>query len=58
MLAGRRAIGLVRITGDDLMQALDRTFGFLADLINGHIEDGVDMWWQYEGDACGFRRKP
>ena len=46
-----------RLYGDDPMQALDRTMGFLANLINGHIEDGFEMWWQHEGDACGFRPK-
>lgn len=44
-----------RLHGDDPIQALDRTLGFLADLINGHIKDGFEMWWQHKGDACGFR---
>ena len=43
-----------RIYGDDPMQAVDWTFGFLGKLIRGSIEDGFEIWWQHEGDACGF----
>jgi hypothetical protein len=32
--------------GADPLQALDGTLGFLADLSNGHIEDGFEMSWQ------------
>ena len=43
-----------RIYGEDPIQALDRTLWFLMKFIHGHIEEGFSMWWQHEGDACGF----
>lgn len=46
-----------RLYGDDPMQALDRTLEFIGNLIRGSIEDGFEMWWRFEGDACGFRPK-
>jgi hypothetical protein len=43
-----------RLYGDDPIQALDRTLEFITNLIHGSIEDGFTMWWQSEGDGCGF----
>lgn len=43
-----------KLYGDDPIQALERTLRFVANLIRGSIEDGIDMWWQNEGDECGF----
>ena len=43
-----------KLYGEDPLQALDLTLHFLANLIRGSIEDGIDMWWLNEGDQCGF----
>src|SRR6185436_19725346 len=42
-----------KVYGDDPIQALERTIRFIANLIRGSIEDGIDMWWENEGDECG-----
>jgi hypothetical protein len=43
-----------KMYGDDPIQALDQTIKFITDFIRRSIEDGIQMWWQYEGDICGF----
>ena len=47
-----------RLYGDDPIQAVHRALEFLGQFIRGSIEDGFGMWWQYEGDACGFAAGP
>ena len=45
-----------RIHGEDPIQAITRTLRFMEDFIRGSISDGIVMWWQFEGDECGFVR--
>lgn len=40
--------------GGDPSDALRQTIEFVGNLIRGSIEDGIDVWWLYEGDAAGF----
>ena len=42
------------MSGDDPMDALIRTFDFLSSLIRGSEEDGLVVWWRYEGDHAGL----
>jgi hypothetical protein len=44
-----------KLYGEDPIQALDITLAFLSNLIHGSIEDGYQMWWLDEGDACGLK---
>ena len=43
-----------RLSGDDPMDALTRTFDFLSSLIRGSEEDGLIVWWRYQGDHAGL----
>ena len=36
------------------MDALTRAFDFLSSLIRGSEEDGLVVWWRYEGDHAGL----
>ena len=44
------------IWGDDPLEALSRCLVFLDGLIRGSEEDGLEIWWQHEGDHCGILR--
>ena len=35
------------------MDALTQTFDFISSLIRGSEEDGLVVWWRYEGDHAG-----
>jgi hypothetical protein len=43
-----------KMHGDDPLDALIRCVYFLECYIRGLTEDGTIVWWQYEGDLCGF----
>jgi hypothetical protein len=43
-----------RISGDDPLDALASTFDFISSLIRGSEEDGLTVWWRYEGDHAGL----
>jgi hypothetical protein len=43
-----------RMSGDDPMDALTQTFDFISSLIRGSEEDGLVVWWRYEGDHAGL----
>jgi len=36
------------------MDALTQAFDFLSSLIRGSEEDGLVVWWRYEGDRAGL----
>jgi hypothetical protein len=43
-----------RMSGNDPMDALTQTFDFISSLIRGSEEDGLVVWWRYEGDHAGL----
>jgi hypothetical protein len=44
------------IWGADPLDALSNCLVFLDGLIKGSEEDGLEIWWQHEGDHCGMLR--
>lgn len=44
---------LSKIYGKDPLHALSECMNFLANLIRGSEQDGLKVWWEYEGDHCG-----
>lgn len=47
-----------QVYGEDPIHAIQLMLEFLGMLIRGSIADGFCMWWQHEGDACGFADTP
>jgi len=43
-----------RMFGDDPLSALTTALDFVSGLIRGSEEDGLIVWWQYEGDHAGL----
>ena len=42
------------IWGDDPLDAIKCTLDFLSSLIRGSEEDGLIVWWKYQGDHAGL----
>jgi hypothetical protein len=43
-----------RLWGDDPLQAFNRVMHVVGRLLRGSEEDGLVVWWQFEGDHGGF----
>lgn len=43
-----------RVFGDDSLDSLFTCLDFIGNLIRGSEKDGLEVWWQYEGDHCGL----
>ncbi len=42
------------IYGEDALDAVVKTLNFLAELIRDTAEDGLKIWWHYDGDNGGM----
>ncbi|SRR6266550_3978332 len=43
-----------RLFGDDPLDAFVTTLDFVSSLIRGSEQDGLVVWWRYEGDHAGL----